>query len=821
MIMKKSYLILATLAAMMFAGCTNEQFADAPPTNQNTQEEFVPIAFGSLSKGFTRGDFTGVDAATKLGKKFVVSAKKGSTTGSTTGTVTFNNYLVEYVENTAHTTESNVANWEYVGKPRTQHAIAAGITSQTVKYWDYLAPQYDFIAWSTGSKTAIYDIPSGGIPAGHIYVSAIDPNNTSGGAYSFTGSAADLSECYISDLMTVKKGQYGSDPVTMTFRQLGMKVRIGIYETIPGYSVKNVKFYTKGGVLDEDTSNPGHVAAGQITTNATIFSAGNDIYTSGTYTVTFPTVDAPENADNNQAHVTFSPDGTQATYVEWGGLNYSYREEGEKSYTNVYLGRTSNTASFAGNPSNNYYLVFMPNETGTNLNLRVDYTLEAIDGSGEEIQVKSARAQIPSIYTAWKPGFAYTYLFKISDKTNGRTGVYDPLLSDDATVNSDPAGLYPITFDAVVVNEEDKEQTQENITTVATPSITTYQENTTVINADEYTVSGKDIFVTVNEGDELVTLTGKAALYIIPNGKTEADIVDALQIRDDYPAEGTIKGRNGIVLTAATQVDAVANLAANKYMLTNSVQFGADGNAIPVATDQALRFTPKAPVSPATATTYAFVYTKTAPTGNTDKFEEVTKAVGADVTNLYRNFNLTAATNDAKSSWTYMSLSSEGVLTPVYPFVGQSFFSSNIYTRSGDAEPYTYTVATGHATTGTTYYYKVGADYVAAVNIAYADFATATDLYTFDGNDYTLKPTSVTTPADGTAYYQKTSSGGVDTYTYCIILPEQVDGLYRYQFNAGGRYACFNGEKALPIHGYFDKYTMNNGEYYTKVIKVQ
>ena len=61
---------------------------------------------------------------------------------------------------------------------------------------------------------------------------------------------------------------------------------------------------------------------------------------------------------------------------------------------------------------------------------------------------------IPAVYTRWKPGYAYTYLFKITDQTNGHTGVYDPTKPDDDPVNSDPAGLYPISFDAVVVDTE-------------------------------------------------------------------------------------------------------------------------------------------------------------------------------------------------------------------------------------------------------------------------------------------------------------------------------------------------------------------------------
>ena len=155
--MKKSLLTFAAFAGLALTSCTGDEFADSSPGKTvNDVNGETPIVFSSLNKGMTRADFTGSDAATKLGNKFVVSAKKGSSTSSTTSTVTFDNYLVEYTENTAHTTESNVANWEYVGKGRIKHAIDHGITSQTVKYWDYSAPQYDFIAWSTGTKTAVY-----------------------------------------------------------------------------------------------------------------------------------------------------------------------------------------------------------------------------------------------------------------------------------------------------------------------------------------------------------------------------------------------------------------------------------------------------------------------------------------------------------------------------------------------------------------------------------------------------------------------------------------------------------------------------------------
>ncbi len=775
--MKKIYLFSVALAGLVLASCSSDDFnvtQDDP-----TIFDQAPISFSSLKGATTRADITGAAAADLLGNQFVVSGKKGTTTAATDGTIVFDNYVVAWEDNTANTTESNSSNWEYVGKGRIKHAIDHGITNQTIKYWDYSKAQYDFIAWSTGKKTAIYD----GTPAaGEVLVSAIDPNATATAAYTFTGTAADLSDCYIADLVTVKKAQYGNmtanNPVTFSFRQLGTKVRIGIYETVPGYSVKDVKFYTQGGILTDPAT--------EIVTNATIFSTAADIYTEGTYTVTFPTVDDATKADNNQAHVTFAPKTgvTQTTTVDWGGLNYTIAEDGEKIGTK-FLGRSSNTASFAGDAATDYYVTYLPNETGANLNLRVDFTLESTDGSGEEIFVKNAKAQVPSIYTTWKPGFAYTYLFKISDKTNGRTGVYDPTQADDATVNSDPAGLYPITFDAVVVNAEE-DGTQETITTIMTPSITSYQKASTVVNADEYTANGNDIFVTVNEGDALVTLTGKAALYTIPAGKTEAEVVDALQMQDDNAAAGTVLGRSGLVLTEATSA------------LTNSVEFGADGNAISVGTDQALSFTPTA------ATTYAFVYTKTAATPANDvvKYQALNWANFAAGQTKYRYDYKAPTATDAQKGVKYFS-EAGGVYTMIVkPFIGQGV--SNLYLDAAGT-----TIASGYAATGTTYYYTTnnGMSYQAATNIAYEAFASTT-LYT-DPACTTAK--TETTPVDGQAYYD---AGG----KYCVILPQQTTGWKELDTNT---YVVATETAEVVGQTYFDKYVKNDGEYYAKVIKVQ
>jgi hypothetical protein len=438
-------LLFAVCASLVLVAC-GDNLADpssvVTPPSQDTPE--VPVLFGSSSKGITRAEITGASAADLLGSMFVVSGYKGNTTASV-GSMVFDNFVVKYYANTANTTESNACNWEYVGQERIKHAIDNGVTQQAVKYWDYTKSQYDFIAWSTGKVQAVYEAPEGGFQSGSVYVSAINPSTATGEdgtAYTIKGLASDLVGCYVADLVTVKNANYGS-PVTIKFRSLCSKVRFGIFETIPGYSVKNVRFYKAS-----DTALPEDAGVSRL------FLLSGQIYDAGTCAVYYPTVDRPDDPDNNVAHIRYDVVFGNSNVMDFGSLNYTTAEDGEKTAGAVFLGRTSATASMAGDAASNYYTSCLPNESGLSLSVRVDYTLESIDGTDETIEVKGATATIPADYTRWKAGYAYTYLFEISDQTNGHTGVYDPTKPDDPTVNNDPAGLYPITFDAVAVDTE-------------------------------------------------------------------------------------------------------------------------------------------------------------------------------------------------------------------------------------------------------------------------------------------------------------------------------------------------------------------------------
>ena len=597
--MRKIYVFMAT-AIVALASCTNDTLVNDVTTPKTTGEDGA-IAFSTVYKGMTRADHIGADAAAKLGNNFVVEGIK--TVGSSKVEV-FDNYNVNWTENTADKTLSNTANWEYVGyTPATGSELPSGAT-QSIKYWDYAASQYDFWAYSLGGGSATVSTLAHNAPL-------------TTAAYTFTGRASDLAKVYISDLVTAYNPTVTGKPafqqeVNLTFRALVAKIRIGLYETIPGYSVKNVQFYPS--------------AAG----TAVLYAASATLPSSGECTVYFPTVGSAnvDNADYNKAHISFAAAGTKAANQTYGTLSYGAKELHEKTGTE-FLTRSSAQPTWAvetGKTAGAYSIV-LPNEAGSVLTLKVDYTLESTDGSGEEITVHGATALVPAQYTQWKSNYAYTYVFKISDNTNGKTDV-----------TNGPEGLYPITFDAVVVESE--EYTQETITTVATPSITTYSVTSNVTTNNEYKKSDV-VYVTTTEDGTLLDMTGKATLYTVSKaGATEAEVLDALNTYVSNTS-GTYVGRNEITLTPVT--DGVG--------LTETEIPLVDGNKI---TGLAVGTVGKLKAF-ASAGTYAFVYTKTAANSPVDKYQEVTKAADSDVTGLYTydGSTYTAATGTAVAGTKY------------------------------------------------------------------------------------------------------------------------------------------------------------------------
>ncbi len=566
----KKYFFLATALVALASCSSDEMINDSSPVQNQSQDNGKAIVFSSSSAATTRAEFNGAEAATKLGNNFVVEGVKGD--GSTQNVV-YDHYNVNWKTSTANTTTSNTSNWEYVGQ--TKHALAT-VSAQSIKYWDYAASQYDFIAFSKGAAEAVY---TGTPSAAQVLYTKITPSTLKTSAYTVTGKAAELAKVYIADMVTAYNANNDyNNVVQFKFRSLSAKVRIALYETVPGYSVKNVVFYTDASTRATDSK-------------AHLYTTGDDVFNEeGTYKVYYPTVGSSNQTatDYNKAHLSFTPVETTGTakVKDFGALdntNTAAGKEVAETDENVYLGRTSNAATYAGDNTVNHYTVVIPNETGAVLNLKVDYDLLSTDGSGETIHVTGATAQVPAVYAAWKSGYAYTYLFKISQNTNGQTGG-----------TTGPAGLYPITFDAVVFNDEDGNQ--ETITTVSTPSITTYAKGAVVTANNEYK-KGNNIYVIVDNGTAL-TVGTNANLYTVTLETGAAQTINEASVANAIANGGSaspyvVTDANGMKMTvtaAASELSAVTAIAATD---------APDGNAITV---NGAMFTPS------TAGTYVFEY---------------------------------------------------------------------------------------------------------------------------------------------------------------------------------------------------------------------
>lgn len=390
-----------------------------------------------------------------------------------------------------------------------------GPEDQTIKYWDYSASEYNFVAGSpidafeyntphdATSGTTITEATVSKL-AGHIYTNEAGP-------------ALEANPVYIADPVKAKKDNNDyKKTVTFNFQRQQSMVRVGFYETIPGYTITDIKFYDADGTVS--TGN-----------NIILYSSKNDYFVGGT------NVSGKVTYDWTTAKPSYTFAYTDNTNLKksknWYAGKLGTLENTSTAQVQHLYGTDKDMSATTG------YFTVLPTPAATQesaILIKCDYTLTADDYSGEEIHVKGATAAIPAAFSKWKANTRYTYLFKISQNTNGTTG--DP---------DDPAGLYPITFDTYVTDMTDK--THGTITTVTTPSITTYQAGSVTDNGIEYK-SGTAIDVTVTDANGNVqTLTaggstvGSVAVYKFTEAITEAEI-QVKGTADATPVTGSVDG---------------------------------------------------------------------------------------------------------------------------------------------------------------------------------------------------------------------------------------------------------------------------------------
>lgn len=501
---------IAAASALALASCSSDDFLGEIQGNEQNGATSA-INFGGDTGKITRATTKGNAAADLLENNFVVVGFKGNKTDAANNeTYAFDHYNVNFKDGSAFSTESNRAGWEYVNQKMDVKGVtpagplAQNASQQTIKYWDHSCTSYDFIAFSMGKKDAAskYATPT-----------SVDKDKLATAAYTLTGNVNTLSECYISDMKTVKEKEYNKTPVSMSFRHLASKVRMALFEIVPGYVISDVKFYDATSTTA--TANPEGTLIGEFNN-------------SGTLTVFFPTTgtDHATEKDYNKAHVRFTKSTTEGetavlNFKKFGTVKYGNQAEGQISAGTTYLSQNAAKPSYCGDGYQNV----LPSEgKASAITLRIDYKLTSVDGTNETINVKGATATVPAEYTEWKSGYAYTYIFKISQDTNGSTG-------------GTSTGLTAISFDAVVVDDE-ANGLQETITTVSDNSFTTYgyKDNKVTINGNEY-VNGTDIYATVYvpaAGETAAKTVAPQKLYTVTleDGATqtinEASVANAL-----------------------------------------------------------------------------------------------------------------------------------------------------------------------------------------------------------------------------------------------------------------------------------------------------
>lgn len=561
------YLIIAA-SALALAGCSSDDFlGDGSGNGQNS----AAIQFGGGTTKTHRATSNSVYKIENLkANGFWVYGTKHSAAEDKTATydqAVYTNYYLNYTKNSANNTQSNTAGWEYVGvdnKKYRNNVTPKVDADQTIKYWDYSAKAYTFYATTANpadvevGKVTIKKITAD--EAGSVYTKGYEVTLKDG---------ASWDELYFADRKVISKTMdaehckhdvYGGE-VNFTFRNALTKVRVAMYETIPGYSVTIDKFYyTKDGEAAQTTWATDKFKADANNTPLVTSETGV------TYKVVY--YDETEASGQLVNQPKMLPNAAGET-----GATKTVLALGNNLKQGTILSEIITTPTYDTNGGN--YTLFMPQaDNDKTLSLKVDYTLTSLDGSGEEIHVKGATAVIPAKYLCWRPNYAYTYLFKISDNTNGSTGGKD-----------DPAGLYPITFDASVVETETGNV--EYISAMGTATITTFAVKGNLYQHDKADYeNGSDLYATVVDKDKkTVTLaatntkvykltdTGAAATNLsealvanwVDNGKTNYYTVVATDNNSFVSSVPTEDGKT-ISLDPAKALK-IANVEAGKYVI--------------------------------------------------------------------------------------------------------------------------------------------------------------------------------------------------------------------------------------------------------------
>ena len=238
--MKLYRILTIPFVALCLFSCAGSGQEEPDVPTKPEEPKGVSISFGGNSGTWqdaptTRANKeTGLETISKTFKVWGYKTTGGNyTSGFDQSQNVMNGYTVNWTQQTANTTSSNTADWEYVG-----------IANQTIKYWDYSATSYRFFAYSIPTAADNSSAPSFQKPT----TEGSTPNDASFSIpFTYNKDATAVTTPYISDLwlsdnQNFENRKYGAC-VKLTFAPIITKVRFKFnYQAESQVSITNISF---------------------------------------------------------------------------------------------------------------------------------------------------------------------------------------------------------------------------------------------------------------------------------------------------------------------------------------------------------------------------------------------------------------------------------------------------------------------------------------------------------------------------------------------------------------------------------------------------
>ena len=365
--------LLTALTALAVVSCGSDDAPDTPTPNPPVPPQpkvETPIAFsGSLSEGGSESHARTRATTNPLSathQTFYAWAYKNPSSGSTE--TVMKNFTVNYISNSAGSTTTNSRGWEYVNQQPDDNTKP----EQSVKYWDFDVTDYRFFGYAGSGVATTYSSSASANPSVSLSFTA----NAASADLNLSGENPDQVPLY--SKLWYKSGTdlatESTQPVQLVFLQPYVKVRFLFKQSeSEDYVLMNPCFRPK------------------VTSKI--------IATAGTFTVTYPLTGT---VTEESWSVTPTSSGTEGT---------DYLTEFVQDYYEADDGETD--PDILANQKKWY--VVLPAHADS----QGSYTL-SVKVNGED-----KTTVVPAQYMEWRPGYEYTYIFKITD--GGTPALYNVL----------------------------------------------------------------------------------------------------------------------------------------------------------------------------------------------------------------------------------------------------------------------------------------------------------------------------------------------------------------------------------------------------------